>query len=55
MEICWEKKSGAGGVWGTICNTQWSSAHTEVLCRSLGFEADGNDLTVKMIIVPFNL
>ena len=23
--------------WGTVCNSEWSPAHTKVVCRSLGF------------------
>lgn len=56
MEICWKleerSRSGgsrSGGRWGTVCDNQWSSAHTEVLCRSLGFAPYGNVLTVKVI------
>ena len=26
--------------WGTVCNKQWTSAHTKVTCRNLGYRAD---------------
>jgi len=43
VELCQEVQYfpiGAGK-WGTICDNQWSSAHTEVLCGSIGFAPDG--------------
>ena len=24
--------------WGTVCNRQWTSSHTKVVCRSLGYD-----------------
>lgn len=24
--------------WGTICNKQWTSSHTKVICRNLGYD-----------------
>ena len=29
-------------IWGTVCDNQWSPAHTKVVCRYMGFsEIDG--------------
>ena len=43
VELCKEVQyfPTDAGIWGTICDNQWSSAHTEVLCRSIGFAPDG--------------
>ena len=47
VEVCWQDSDyyyydyNVAGKWGTICDSQWSSAHTEVLCRSIGFAPDG--------------
>ena len=24
--------------WGTVCNRQWTSSHTKVVCRNLGYD-----------------
>ena len=39
LEVC------ANGIWGKICNKHkhWSSANTEVVCKQLGFTANGED------------
>ena len=30
--------------WGTVCNKQWTSAHTKVVCQGLGYsDTEGNN------------
>ena len=29
------------GRWGTVCDKQWTSAHTAVVCRHLGYSDQG--------------
>ena len=36
VEIC-----SSIGLWGTICNDEWSSEDARVVCRALGFNAAG--------------
>ena len=33
VEIC-----GGYYRWGTVCNRQWTSSHTKVVCRNLGYD-----------------
>ena len=33
VEIC-----GSNYGWGTVCNRQWTSSHTKVVCRNLGYD-----------------
>ena len=38
VEVCTPYSS-----WGTVCNKQWTSSHTRVVCRNLGLgDSDGN-------------
>ena len=38
VEVCIKNK------WGTVCDRQWSPAHTNVVCRYLGFsDNEGNN------------
>ena len=37
VEIC------QNGVWGTVCNDNWSTDDTSVVCRQLGYGKDGNN------------
>ena len=34
IEVLYDVDSG---VWGTVCNTTWSSSDAEVACKSLGY------------------
>ena len=36
VEVCW------GGVWGTVCNDQWTDRNSVVVCKQLGFSRYGN-------------
>ena len=38
VEVCVNNR------WGTVCDKQWSSAHSKVICRYLGFnDNEGNE------------
>ena len=39
VEVC------VNQMWGTVCNNQWSPAHTRVVCRYLGFNDNEGNVT----------
>ena len=39
--------------WGTICNKQWTSSHTKVVCRSLGYDDTEGILIHSLAICIF--
>lgn len=39
VEVCWN------GVWGTVCNDQWTDRNAVVVCKQLGFSRYGNTLS----------
>lgn len=49
VEVC------SGEVWGSICHDFWGSRDAQVVCRQLGYQADGETrfslLTLNVVIV----
>ena len=55
VEVCGDNY----GRWGTVCNKQWTAAHTKVVCRNLGF-SDSEGIMHTLIyslhiqLIPFS-
>ena len=35
LEVCYD------GVWGSVCNEQWTTTHARVACTQLGLPSEG--------------
>ena len=44
VEVC----SSISGRWGTVCDKQWTSAHTAVVCRHLGYNGNNGETGIKI-------
>ena len=44
VQIC------VNGVWGHVCNNDWSSENARVVCRQLGYSTAGMNLLVAFLI-----
>ena len=38
MELC------INGVWGTVCDRRWDNNDARIVCRQLGYNAEGSEL-----------
>ena len=45
VEVCGDNF----GRWGTVCDKQWTTAHTKVVCRNLGFSDSEGIMHTLMI------
>ena len=45
VEVC----GGSYHTWGTVCGTQWTAAHTKVVCHNLGF-SDSEGIMHKLMM-----
>ena len=35
--------------WGTVCNRQWTSSHTKVVCRNLGYDDTEGEFPMQLL------
>ena len=35
--------------WGTVCNRQWTSSHTKVVCRNLGYDDTEGKFSMQLL------
>ena len=35
--------------WGTVCNRQWTSSHTRVVCHNLGYDDTEGKFPIKLL------
>ena len=47
VEVCGDSYSR----WGTVCDKQWTAAHTKVVCRNLGLSDSEGIMHTLMIIL----
>ena len=43
------------GVWGSVCDDQWTDRNSEVVCRQLGYESSSKHCNIINRIANFNL
>ena len=51
VEVCRDNY----GRWGTVCNKQWTAAHSKVVCRNLGFSDSEGIMHALMIIITLQI
>ena len=50
VEVCRDDYSR----WGTVCNKQWTAAHSEVVCRNLGLSDSEGIMCALMIFIALH-
>ena len=48
VEMC-----NSRSLWGTVCNKQWTQAHSKVVCHSLGFDDEDGISYAQLALITW--